>query len=79
MQRKIDSAKEGTNTSGWSNKIFSNDMAIAANNLSITLENITISDENKKADECTKKMDAEMEIQKSYISKMESLNNIPRQ
>ena len=54
-------------------------MAIAANNLSITLENITISDENKKADECTKKMDAEMEIQKSYISKMESLNNIPRQ
>ena len=79
LQRKIDSAKEGTNTSGWSNKIFSNDMAIAANNLSITLENITISDENKKADECTKKMDAEMEIQKSYISKMESLNNIPRQ
>ena len=79
LQRKIDSAKEGTNTSGWSNKIFSNDMAIAANNLSITLENITISDENKKADECTKKMDAEMEIQKTYIAKMESLNNISRQ
>ena len=54
-------------------------MAIASNNLSITLEEITISDENKKADECTKKMDAEMEIQKTYIAKMESLNNIPRQ
>lgn len=79
LQRKIDNAKEGTNTSGWSNKIFSNDIAIAANNLSITLDGITISDENKKADECTRKMDAEMEIQNNYIAKMETLNNIPRQ
>lgn len=79
LQRKIDNAKEGTNTSGWSNKIFSNDIAIASNNLSITLDGITISDENKKADECTKKMDAEMEIQNNYIAKMETLNNIPRQ
>lgn len=78
LQRKINNAEEGTNTSSWKTKITTNNIAIVANNVAISVFQGTISKMERQANECTKNIDKEFAITKSYINKKEKLNNIPR-
>lgn len=78
LQRQINNAKEGTNTSSLKSKITANNIKITGNNVAIGIYNATINKMKKSADECSKNIDKEFDVTRSYINKKEKLNKIPR-